>query len=260
MKNFFLLICLAITSSQFVTGQDAGQFQKKWMVQGGDTMPYRLLLPKGYDGIRKFPLLVFLHGSGERGRDNEKQLVHGSKLFLREDVRTNYPAIIVFPQCSNNDYWSNVMHLQDESNKHVFYFPEDGRATEAMDMVQELVKYLIVSYPVQKNRVYAGGLSMGGMGTFELVRRMPKTFAAAFAICGGANPSTAKEIKDVKWWIFHGLKDDVVPPIHSRLMEAALKKKGANIKATYYPNANHNSWDSTFAEPGLLPWLFAQSR
>lgn len=101
---------------------------------------------------------------------------------------------------------------------------------------------------------------MGGMGTFELVRRMPGIFAAAFPICGGANPATAIQLKSTSWWIFHGAKDNVVPPFHSENMVNALKKAGASVKFTLYPEANHNSWDSAFAEPGLFDWLFSQKK
>ena len=123
-----------------------------------------------------------------------------------------------------------------------------------------LVQFVFDEYPVKKDQVYTGGLSMGGMGVFELVRRMPKTFAAAFPICGGANPATASKMKKTSWWVFHGAKDDVVPPYHSENMVAALKKAGAKVKFTLYPNANHNSWDSAFAEPELLSWLFSQRK
>jgi len=98
------------------------------------------------------------------------------------------------------------------------------------------------------------------MGTYELVRRSPGIFAAAFPICGGADPVTAKEIKHVKWWIFHGGKDDVVFPSFSQNMVAALRKEKSIVKFTFYPEANHNSWDQAFAEPALLSWLFAQHR
>ena len=126
-----------------------------------------------------------------------------------------------------------------------------------MALLQQLVRYMIRTYPVKDGAVYAGGLSMGGMGTYELVRRTPRTFNAAFAICGGANPATAKKMKHTRWWIFHGLKDDVVDPAFSRKMAEALTKKGASVRATWYPDANHNSWDSAFAEKELLPWLFS---
>lgn len=256
------LICgvLFLVSSMYLHAQDFSLYQKKWMVQSGDTLPYRILLPVDYDSTIKYPVIFFLHGAGERGRDNETQLVHGGKLFLKEEIRSNYKAIVVFPQCPVTDYWGNLLRIHDDKGKRIFHFLEDGPAGRSMTMVKELVNYILEAYPVKKDQVYAGGLSMGGMGTFELVRRMPNTFAAAFPICGGANPATAKQMKKVTWWIFHGAKDDVVPPAHSENMYKALKKEGAKVKFTLYPNANHNSWDSAFAEPGLLPWLFSNHR
>ena len=99
---------------------------------------------------------------------------------------------------------------------------------------------------------------MGGMGTFEIVRRNPKLFAAAFPICGGAHPAIASKLKKTKWWVFHGGKDDIVLPRYSEEMVKALEGVKATVKYTLYPNANHNSWDPAFAEPGLLSWLFSQ--
>jgi predicted peptidase len=124
----------------------------------------------------------------------------------------------------------------------------------------ELVPVILESYPVKKEQVYVGGLSMGGMGTYELVRRMPNMFAAAFAICGGADPVTASKLKATSWWIFHGMKDDIVAPEFSQRMAAALKRAGAAVKITLFPAANHNSWDSAFAEPELPVWLFSKRR
>ena len=242
------------------TAQDLSQYEKKWLVQGGDTLPYRVLLPLNYNASQQYPIVFFLHGSGERGRDNEKQLVHGGKVFLQEDIRTKFPAIVIFPQCSQTDYWSNVLRLHDANNKRSFEFLPDGPPTKNMTLLQELISYTLHSYPVKKDQVYIGGLSMGGMGTFEVVRRLPKIFAAAFAICGGADPGTAKQLKAVDWWIFHGGKDDVVPPEASQKMADALKMKGADVKFTLYPNANHNSWDAAFAEKDLMPWLFSHKK
>jgi predicted peptidase len=218
------------------------------------------LLPIDYDSSKKYPVIFFLHGAGERGRDNEKQLVHGSKLFLKEEVRSSYKSIVVFPQCPTNDYWANVLRDHDDKGKRNFNFLEEGLPGRHMYLAMELVTHILKTYPVKKDQVYVGGLSMGGMGTFELVRRMPGIFAAAFPICGGANPATEIKMKNVNWWIFHGAKDDVVPPQHSENMVKALKDAGANVKFTLYPNANHNSWDPAFAEPDLLSWLFAQKK
>jgi predicted peptidase len=121
-----------------------------------------------------------------------------------------------------------------------------------------LVNKLLREGYIDKKKVYVGGLSMGGMGTFEILYRCPKTFAAAFPICGGGNSEyVGKYAKKVKIWAFHGAKDDVVPPKYSETMANAIKSNGGVIKFTIYPNDNHNSWDSAFAEPDLLPWLFS---
>lgn len=236
-----------------------GIYEKKLLIEDGDTLPYRILLPKNYDASKKYPLILFLHGAGERGNNNEAQLVHGSKLFLRDSIRDNYPAIIVFPQCPADSYWSNV-DIKVENGKRKFNFAAEGEPTKAMDLLLELLDELDDDYKINSKQRYIGGLSMGGMGTFELVRRKHKYFAAAFAICGGANPETAEKMKKNNWWIFHGAKDDVVPPEASQLMVDALKAHGANVKFTLYPNANHNSWDSAFAEKDLLPWLFSKHK
>lgn len=259
MKKIILFVCLLI-SSKLVLAQDFSAYQKKWIIQGADTMPYRLLLPQSFDASKTYPVIFFLHGSGERGNDNKLQLVHGADLFLREDVRKNYPAIIVFPQCSKGGYWANNIRAIDSTARERFMYLTGGEATRDMHMLELLVAYILENYPADKDHVYVGGLSMGGMGTFELVRRMPGIFAAAFPICGGANPVTAPLLKKTAWWIFHGAKDDVVFPAYSEKMYNALKKENANVRFTLYPEANHNSWDATFAEPGLLSWLFAQHR
>jgi predicted peptidase len=253
------LVALLILSCIFVKAQDLNLYQKKLYISGTDTMPYRLLLPDNYDASKKYPLIFFLHGAGERGNDNEKQLVHGAKLFLKEEIRKDFPAIIVFPQCAASSFWSNVDFKMD-NGKRTFSFQEAGEPTIAMKLAQELLMNIIKTYPVTKKQVYVGGLSMGGMGTFEIVRRNPKLFAAAIPICGGGNTSTASSLKKTKWWVFHGGKDDVVPPKLSEDMVNALKEVKASVKFTLYPDANHNSWDSAFAEPDLLSWLFAQKR
>jgi predicted peptidase len=260
MLRYIIVLVTAVFCSVLSFAQDLSLYEKHWFVKKGDTLPYRVLLPENYDASKKYPLIVFLHGSGERGRDNEKQLVHGSKLFLKDEVRKNFPAIVVFPQCAEESYWSNVDRQRGADGKTVFIFREGGDPTKAMVLAQALVKDLFKKYPIEKNQVYVGGLSMGGMGTFEIVRRNPKIFAAAFPICGGAAPATADKLKKVNWWVFHGSKDDVVAQSFSDGMVEALKKVNAPVKYTVYPNANHNSWDPAFAEPELLPWLFAQKK
>ena len=232
-----------------IQAQEKAQYNKEIFIVNNDTLPYRILLPLNYDASKKYPFILMLHGAGERGNDNESQLVHGSALFLKDSVREKYPAIIVFPQCAANSFWSNT---ERDSLKNVFLFNANKKPTTAMNLLQHLLKKLIKEYPVNKKQIYVGGLSMGGMGTFEIIRRNPRLFAAAFPICGGGAPSTARAIRKVKWWVFHGAQDNVVSPEYSQVMVDALKAVNAGV--------NHNSWDNAFAEPALLAWLFSKRR
>jgi predicted peptidase len=259
MKKATLFYILTFFCS-VASAQEINTYSKHWFVMNGDTMPYRILLPENYQPAQKYPLVLFLHGRGESGTDNEKQLANGATLFLETENRLKHKAIVIFPQCAPGSYWSNTQTVYHDSlkNKRHFYFIEDGPPSTAMVMAMHLVQNIFERYPVNKQQVYVMGLSMGGMGTFEIVRRMPNVFAAAVPICGGAHPSTAPKLVKTKWWIFHGLKDDLVDPGFSKKMEAALKKSNASVRATYYPDANHNSWDPAFREPGLLDWLFSQ--
>lgn len=252
----FALVC-----TSYLFGQDKSLYEKHWLVNGGDTLPYRLLLPKNYDASKKYPLVLFLHGSGERGNDNEAQLTHGWKLFLQEAVRDSFPAVVVFPQCSAKSFWAAVDAKYDSSTqKRTWNFPTDGEPSMAMRLLLQLIPQLQRDYKLDKNRLYVGGLSMGGMGTFELVRRLPKTFAAAWPICGGANPAIAKTISQPEWWIFHGLADPTVPVELSKNMADALAAAGATVRLKLYPGVGHNSWDNAFAEPDLMAWLFSKHK
>lgn len=259
MRYFFILLLLVPALS--LSAQNDTLYEKHWLTDKGDTLPYRILLPVNYNPSQKYPLVLFLHGAGERGNNNETQLVHGAALFLRDSIRERYPAIVVFPQCPAASYWSNVRIINDSiAKKRVFEFQAGGEPTVAMHMLEKLLQQLRKDYSIDKKRLYVGGLSMGGMGTFELVRRNPGMFAAAFPVCGGANPATVPALVKTNWWIFHGLKDDVVYPEFSRTMAEAIQKNGGRVQLTLYPDANHNSWDPAFAEKSLLSWLFSNHK
>jgi len=260
MKRYSIVLLVLLAAGFRLAAQDFSLYQKEYYIVGNDTLPYRILLPVNYNTNTKYPLIYFLHGSGERGNDNEKQLVHGGKLFLKDDNRNNYSAIVVFPQCPQNSSWTNLSSKRGADGTRQFNFMSDTPVTRGMVMAQGLLAQLLSSYPVKKKQVYVGGLSMGGMGTFEIVRRNPSLFAAAIPICGGGNPDVKKKMKKVDWWIFHGAKDASVPPEYSVQMHEALLNAGAKTKLTIYPEAGHNSWDSAFAEPGIMAWLFAQHR
>ncbi|MFT4094702.1 MAG: alpha/beta hydrolase-fold protein [Niabella sp.] len=256
---FVFISCICMLGALRISAQSFDAYQKHIYVKNNDTLPYRLLLPENYNPARKYPLIIFLHGSGERGNDNEKQLIHGGDLFLKEENRKQHPAIVVFPQCSENSFWSNVKITSNTSGRS-FDFPLNEAPTVSMQLLMQLIGHLYKQYPVLKKQVYVMGLSMGGMGTFELVNRLPKKFAAAIPICGGANPVIAKNLKKVSWWVFHGAKDDVVPPRYSENMVAAMKQNKVRVTFTLFPDANHNSWDAAFAEPELLNWLFIHKK
>jgi predicted peptidase len=261
MKKIFLLISLIFFMMNIASTQDLSLYTKHLFIQKNDTMPYRVLLPLNFDVHKKYPLILFLHGSGERGNDNEKQLIHGGDLFLKDSIRENYPAIVVFPQCAAKGSWANTTgHYDSVAKKMIREFRPDGKPTKDMALLLGLLKNLDHTYPLDKRKMYVGGLSMGGMGTFELVFRKPKTFAAAFAICGGASTATVKKMKKTAWWIFHGLKDNTVDPQLSKDMADALKQAGAEVKLTLYPEDGHNSWDDAFKEPGLFEWVFSHRK
>lgn len=257
------LISLSLASLFLFSGnmmaQDLSAYKKMVFEKDGSSMPYRILFPKDYNASEKYPLMLVLHGSGERGNDNEAQLVHGSGLFLKEEVRDNHRAIVVFPQCAANSSWAKINVEGDIPNRE-FIFYEDAEPTKDMLLLEGLLKDLRKTYKIDKSRIYVGGLSMGGMGTFELVRRNPKLFAAAFPICGGANPKISKKLSKLDWWVFHGDADTVVPEKCSADMVKAMGDVGISVKYSLYPGVGHNSWDNAFAEPELLPWLFSKSR
>lgn len=261
MRSCLTLLLLLLVVRLPALAQDFSAYEKRMLIQGADTLRYRLLLPANYDAGKSYPLVLFLHGSGERGRDNEAQLKHGGTLFLRDSIRERYPAIVVFPQCPAGNTWAPVRSASDSAGKRTFSFPPDAPATRPMALLLQLIDTLERNYRIDDDRVYVGGLSMGGMGTFDLVARKPKTFAAAFPICGGGAPENAAKLRGTAWWVFHGAADPVVPWHLSEQMVKAIQQKGrSSVLFTLYPGVEHNSWDNAFAEPRLLSWLFGKTR
>jgi predicted peptidase len=235
-------------------------FQKKEFVFNGKTLPYRILYPEHYDPNKKYPLLLFLHGAGERGKDNEKQLTHGARLFIREENRKNFPAIIVFPQCPEESFWA-VTTIDRTTTPYKINFDYTAEPNWPLTAANELVKQIIREGSVDKSKVYIAGLSMGGMGTFESVYRYPEMYAAALPICGGGDTvHYDKRITKTAFWIFHGAADAVVDVNLSRQMVNRLKNLKAEVKYSEYPEVNHNSWDNAFAEKEFLSWMLLHKR
>lgn len=235
-------------------------YKEEIFVKDTDTLNYRILYPENFSEDKPYPVVLFLHGAGERGDDNKKQLVHGSNLFTNKTNRGAFPAIVIFPQCPKTSYWSNA-EVDRSSYPISLIFPKDKEASKPMQLVIDLMQNITSKAYVNKDKVYVGGLSMGGMGTFEILSRQPDMFAAAFAICGDGNAELTKNYaKKVDIWVFHGANDNVVDPKGSVKMVNAILENGGKPNFTLYADDNHNSWDSAFAEPELLTWLFSKSK
>jgi len=251
-----ILLMLPLT----LEAQSKEDFKREHFILEKDTLNYRILYPKDFSEEKQYPVVLVLHGAGERGDNNEAQLVHGSDLFLKEKNREEFPAIVIFPQAPKDDYWAKV-EVKRDTIPFQFDFKNKEEPTKSLKMVMQLMDSIVEKDFVIKEKVYVGGLSMGGMGTYEILYKKPEMFAAAFAICGGANTEIAEAYpKGFNIWIFHGEKDDIVPPEFSKSMARAINHHGGNAKLSLYPEDNHNSWDSAFSEPYLLPWLFSQKR
>lgn len=260
MKKIAFLLTL-LTAMFYAGAQNLAAYQKQLFIHGADTLRYRILYPENYQEGKTYPLIVFLHGSGERGSDNEAQLLHGGDLFLKDDIRKQYPAIVVFPQCPADSFWNKFTMRRDAVKTEDF--TRSLNASPELTTPELLVKLLMDSLAgkkiADKKRLYIGGLSLGGFGTYDLVVHYPNYFAAAFPICGQANTQLYTDrASKLPVWIFHGGMDNVVDPQPDRDLIKALQKVGAkNAKYTEYPTAGHNSWDSAFAEPKLVPWLLS---
>lgn len=223
-------------------------------------LKYRLLLPEDFDPAQKYPLVLFLHGAGERGGDNKSQLTHGAELFLAK--RQQFPAVVLFPQAPENDYWA-VVEADRSSLPFSFSYPYTGSnnvpPTNAMNNVMALSSEMMNKAFIDTDRMYVAGLSMGGMGTLELLARQPDWFSAAIAICPGANPAISQQYSpELALRIYHGADDKIVVPELSEQVAEKAKNHIALLERKVYPATDHNSWDKAFAEPDFLSWLMKQ--
>ena len=220
----------------------------------GDTLNYRLLFPDA-DTMRKYPLVIFLHGSGERGTDNEAQLKWGVMNFATDQMMAAHPAIVIAPQCPPNMQWWNAQ--ENKSTREIKINPS---ASKPMELTIALIQQLIKTMPVDTNRIYITGLSMGGYGTFDAIERYPNLFAAAVPVCGGGDVSKASSIAHIPMWIFHGAEDPAVNPLYSCDMINALNKEGAHPGFTLYPAVGHFSWLAAYSDALMFEWLFKQHK
>ena len=214
-------------------GQQPHQFRK--VVKKEVAAPYLLYLPKEYGkDNRRWPLVMFLHGAGERGADLKAVAVHGPPMLVNQGKE--FPFILLSPQCPENSWWDN-------------------------DVLYALLQDIVARYRVDEKRIYCTGLSMGGYGTWDLAIKYPELFAAIAPICGGAGSGPLVcNIKNVPVWTFHGEKDTTVPIAETEYLVKRLKECGGNVKFTVYPGVGHDAWKPAYNDPALYEWLLAQHK
>jgi predicted peptidase len=246
---------LATIANAFPRGGGCGpEPEAREFHSGGKRLLYRLLRPAEVGGKR--PLVVMLHGAGERGCDNRKQLAwfwdaRKPRVLGRPEFAAA-GAFVAVPQCPDGQQWVDV--------------PWSGgcyaspAASESLGLTLALIDSLPKEFPIDPDRVYAVGMSMGGFGVFDAAQRRPDLFAALVSVCGAGDPARARDIAHVPVWAFHGDQDDVVPVAGSRETVAALRAAGGAPRYTEYRDTGHNSWSPAFAEPGFWAWIFAQTR
>ncbi len=247
------LLAVAVLPLQSAPPANPVEFEKATVTEGAASIPYRLFRPRVIEKDRKYPLILFLHGAGERGEDNEAQLRHGLARFASPEVQAEHPSFILAPQCPKGQKWADVDWAQLKSQ-----LPE--QPSVSLSLAMKAVDQLVETMPVDPKRIYLTGLSMGGYGTWDAVTRWPERFAAAVPVCGGGDDLLAARLARLPLWSFHGDLDKAVPVSRSRDMIKAILLAGGSAKYTEYAGVGHNSWEKAYAEPGLYDWLFSQRK
>jgi predicted peptidase len=232
---FFVALLPGCASSPQTTARGPGMHAESFTATVTRTVSaqYLISLPEGYGKAgQQWPLVLFLHGVGERGADLELVKKHGPPRLIAEGK--TFPFIMVAPQCPEGQWWSE-------------------------DVLAALLDKIENDYSVDRSREYVTGLSMGGFGTWRLAMLNPDRFAAILPICGGGDEKLICAIKHVPAWVFHGAKDPVVPLSESQKMVDALKACGSDPKLTVYPEAGHDSWTETYNNPEVYTWLLSHS-
>jgi len=239
MDILSVILCLLVEAYAEADSQPSKHQAHKFEAQIVKTVElnYLLYLPKEYgkDAEKKWPLILFLHGAGERGDDLNRVKVHGIPKIIEQ--KDDFPFIAVSPQCPQTSWW-----------------------TGEVDTLKALLDEIVGKYAVDQDKIYLTGLSMGGYGSWALGIAYPDKFAAIVPICGGGDPKRVTVLKDVPIWVFHGAKDSVVQLAESEKMVNALKEAGGDVKFTVYPDADHDSWTATYDNPELYEWLLKQTR
>ncbi len=254
MKSFPILYFTLLALVLPVAARAADGYEvRTFAAADGAELDYRLLKPREYDATKKYPLVLFLHGSGERGTDNQAQLKNGAPLFLKPEARQKYPCFVLAPQCPPDKTWSAV---KGWTGPNAF----EEEPTAPMKLVFGMLDAVLKEFSIDQDRLYVTGLSMGGYGTWDILTRQPERWAAAVPVCGGGDAARIGPAKGVAVWAIHGLLDPAVPVIRSQEMIAALEAAGGKPLYSEYPYVKHDAWTTAYGEPELLAWMFAQKR
>ncbi|MFT4156301.1 prolyl oligopeptidase family serine peptidase [Parafilimonas sp.] len=256
MKKFTSALLIAIACFIYAdTKAQPPRFSVEHFISDtGDTLNYRLLFPDADPG-RKYPLVIFLHGSGERGSDNDAQLKWGVMNFATDEMMSLHPAFIIAPQCPAGMTWSNFNRTN--ASRAMTLLPTPSKP---MELVIALIQQMKKNESIDTSRIYITGLSMGGFGTFDAIERYPHLFAAAMPVCGGGDTSRAASIAHIPVWIAHGSEDATVNPQFSVDMLQALMQAGAHPGFSMYPETGHFSWLAAYTNKPAMEWLFRQRK
>ena len=232
--NTLWVLAIMAGSSMPITHQAGRQVERSYDDKVSVSLPYLLYLPEGYaETTERWPLVLFLHGSGERGTDLGLVKRHGPPKRVEEGAA--FPFVLVSPQCPLGRWWS-------------------------VDHLDALLQHLTATLKIDTDQVYVTGLSMGGFGTWALALEYPNRFAAIAPICGGGIPYRANLLQHLPIWAFHGAKDPVISLEYSVAMVEAVNQAGGNARLTVYPDAGHDSYTETYAGEELYAWLLSQRR
>ncbi|AKD53845.1 carboxylesterase family protein [Spirosoma radiotolerans] len=250
-----LLLHVTGTSSAQPTPSDPDQhqFARLTYVTKGDTLRYRLSYPIDYDARKKYPLLLYLHGNGERGNDNQRPLLRLPAALTHTTGRQRYSCFILVPQCPKNQVWVDFPDFPKSLHT-------SAEPTRPAQLTLSLMDELMHQLAIDTDRVYITGYSSGGEGAFDLLTRRPSLFTAAIPVCSVSDTSRARSIYRIPMWLFHGSADSVNRAEYSRLMVGALRRQGGSPIYTEYPEAGHNIVQQAYAEVGLFEWLFRQQK
>lgn len=260
MKKCIFLIVLSCAVIVCSFAQERASVERVFVSSDGQSLPYRVVWPENYDPAESYPLLLFLHGMGERGSDNIAQLNHGRKLFLESGHLKD--VIVVAPQCPADGYWVDIVRPSTPEENMNRTFPSDTGITPPLAAVKELLDAMISLGMVNTDRIYGTGLSMGAMGILDLMCRYPDFFVAVQPICGAVEHSRLEAYSGkTAVRLFHGTKDNIVPVYFARdAYQTLFAKDSLTVEYVEYPECYHDSWSAAFASDDFLEWMLSRQR